>query len=71
MRYGANQLRSTVGLLYQDPKSLCYESTYQIYDMTNIGIVPCLDQVHVYIDTGYFTTTLCTTTETSSTEMIS
>ena len=71
MRYGTYQLRSTVGLLHQDPKTLCYDSTYQIYDMTNIGIVPCLDQVHVYIDTGYFTTTLCTTTETSSTEMIS
>jgi hypothetical protein len=39
--------------------------------MTNIGVAPCLDQVHVYIDTGYFTTTLCTATETSSTEMIS
>jgi hypothetical protein len=25
--------------------------------MTNVGIVPCLDQVHVYVDTGYFTTT--------------
>ena len=71
VRYGTYQLRSTVGLLYQDPKTLCYESTYQIYDMTNIGIAPCLDQVHVYIDTGYFTTTLCTATETSSTEMIS
>ena len=28
--------------------------------MTNIGTAPCLDQVHVYIDTGYFTTTLRT-----------
>jgi len=71
VRYGAYQLRSTVGLLYQDPDTLCYESTYQIYDMTNTGIVPCLDQVHVYIDTGYFTTTLGTTTETSSTMIIS
>lgn len=71
MRYGAYQLRSTVGLLYQDPDTLCYESTYQIYDMTNTGIVPCLDQVHVYIDAGYFTTTLGTTTETSSTMIIS
>lgn len=71
VRYGAYQLRSTVGLLYQDPNTLCYESTYQIYDMTNTGIVPCLDQVHVYIDTGYFTTTLGTTTETSSTMIIS
>ena len=71
VRYGAYQLRSTVGLLYQDPNTLCYESTYQIYDMTNTGIVPCLDQVHVYIDAGYFTTTLGTTTETSSTMIIS
>ena len=63
MRYGTYQLRSTVGLLYQDPKTLCYESTYQIYDMTNIGIVPCLDQVHVYIDTGYFTIALRTAAE--------
>jgi hypothetical protein len=39
--------------------------------MTNIGIAPCLDQVHVYVATGYFTTTLYTATETSSTEMIS
>jgi hypothetical protein len=70
VRYGAYQLRSTVGLLYQDPNTLCYESTYQIYDMTNTGIVPCLDQVHVYIDIGYFTTTLGTTTESSSTIII-
>jgi hypothetical protein len=28
--------------------------------MTNIGTVPCLDQVHVYVDTSYFTTTMRT-----------
>jgi hypothetical protein len=39
--------------------------------MTNIGTAPCLDQVHVYIDTGHFTTTLLTTTIISSTAMIS
>jgi hypothetical protein len=26
--------------------------------MTNIGIAPCLDQVHVYINIGYFATAL-------------
>jgi hypothetical protein len=39
--------------------------------MTNIGTAPCLDQVHVYIDTGYFTTTLRTAAVISSTAMIS
>ena len=39
--------------------------------MTDIGIVSRLDQVHVYVDTGYFSTTLCTATEIISTEMIS
>ena len=63
VRYGTYQLATAVdrtvsSTMYQDPKTLCYESTDQIYGMTNIGIVPCLDQVHVYVDTGYFTTTL-------------
>ena len=59
------------GLLYQDPKTLCHESTDQIYGMTNIGILQCLDQVHVYVDTGYFTITLRSAIIISSTVMIS
>ena len=39
--------------------------------MTNIGTVPCLDQVHVYVDTGYFTTTMRTAAIISNTAMIS
>jgi hypothetical protein len=40
--------------------------------MTNlIGTAPCLDQVHVYVDTGYFTTTLGAAAIISSTAMIS
>ena len=39
--------------------------------MTNIGIAPCIDQVHVYIDTGYFTTTLRTAAIIINTAMIS
>jgi hypothetical protein len=37
--------------------------------MTNIGTAPCLDQVHVYIDTGYFTIAL-RTAKISSTSTI-
>ena len=55
---------------------MCYHTrvvnrTDQIYGMTNIGTVPCLDQVHVYVDTGYFTTTMRTAAIISSTAMIS
>ena len=39
--------------------------------MTNIGTAPCLDRVHAYIDTGYFTTTLLTAAVKSSTAIIS
>ena len=39
--------------------------------MTNIGTAPCLDHVHVYVDTGYFTTTLRTAAIISSIAMIS
>ena len=38
--------------------------------MTNIGTAPCLDQVHVYIDTGCFTTTLLTAAMKSGTAII-
>jgi hypothetical protein len=39
--------------------------------MTNIGTAPCLDRVHAYIDTGYFTTTLLTAAMKSGTAIIS
>jgi hypothetical protein len=42
-----------------------------ISGMTNIGTAPCFDQVHVYIDTGYFTIALRIAAHISSKATIS